>query len=80
LKATDSKHSKNFRNLLNNDYYSDDRYKEYLNSDINKSAFNESDVQMSVKFLTSFSISSTDEEKDTVNINDSTLQKATTSS
>jgi len=63
---------------LNNDRYNDDRYKEYLNSDIDESTFDESDVQMSVRLLTSFSVSSIDEEKDTVNINDSALQKATT--
>jgi len=31
---------------------------------------------MSVRLFTSFSVLSTDEEKDTVNINDSALQKA----
>jgi len=61
---------------LNNDHYNDDRYEEYSNSDIDESTFDESDVQMSVRLFTSFSVSSTDEEKDTVNINDSALQKA----
>ena len=63
---------------MNNDRYNDDRYEEYSNSDIDESTFDESDVQMSVRLLTSFSVSSIDEEKDTVNINDSALQKATT--
>jgi len=72
-RATDSKHLKRFRNLLNNNYYNDNKYEEYLNNDINESTFDESDVQINVRLFTSFSISSTDEEKDTVNINDSAL-------
>ena len=61
---------------MNNDRYNNDRYEEYSNSDIDESTFDESDVQMSVRLFTSFSVLSTDEEKDTVNINDSALQKA----
>ncbi len=80
LRTTDSKHLKHFKNLLNNDYYSDDKYEEYLNSNINKSTFNESDVWMNVRLFTSFSVSSIDKEKDTVNLNNSALQKATISS
>ncbi len=79
-RVTDLKHSKHFKDLLNNDCYNNDRYEEYLNSDINESTFDESDVWMNVKLFTSFSVLSTDEERDTVNLNDSALQKATTSS
>lgn len=80
LRTTDLKHLKHFRDLLNNDHYSDDKYEEYSNSNINESMFNENDVQMNVKLFTSFSILSTDEERNTVNLNDSALQKATMSS
>ncbi len=80
LKTINSKHSKRFKDSLNNDHYNDDRYKEYSNSNINESTFNESDVQMSVRLFTSFSVLSTDKEKDTVNLNDSALQKAMMSS
>jgi len=80
LRVTDLKHSKRFKDSLNNNCYSDDKYKEYSNSNINESMFDESDVQMNVRLFTSFSISSTDKERDTINLNDSALQKATTSS
>jgi len=63
---------------LNNDHYNDDKYKEYLNSNINELTFDENDVQMNVRLFTFFSISSIDEERNTVNINDSALQKAMT--
>ncbi len=44
LRTTDLKHLKHFRDLLNNNYYNDDRYEEYLNSNINELMFDESDV------------------------------------
>lgn len=75
LKVINSKHSKCFRNLLNNDHYNNNKYKEYLNNDINESTFDENDVWMNVKLFTSFNVLSINEEKDIININNSALQK-----